>query len=62
MFNGRKLKKSKTDAKLCGVCGGIAEFQGIDSVWIRILWLVAVLIYGFGIVPYIILAIAMPDE
>ncbi len=62
MFNGRKLKKSKTDAKLCGVCGGIAEFLGIDSVWIRILWLVAVLIYGFGIVPYIILAIAMPDE
>lgn len=62
MFNGRKLKKSKTDAKLCGVCGGIAEFLEIDSVWIRILWLVAVLIYGFGIVPYIILAIAMPDE
>ena len=29
MFNGRKLKKSKTDAKLCGVCGGIAEFLGI---------------------------------
>ena len=58
----KKFYRSETDKKIGGVCGGIAEFLGIDSVWIRILWLVAVLIYGFGIVPYIILAIAMPDE
>lgn len=27
----KKLYKSDVDRKLCGVCGGIAEYFGIDS-------------------------------
>ncbi len=34
----RKLYKSQTDKKLCGVCGGIAEYFNIDSTVIRLIW------------------------
>ena len=36
----RKLYRSKTDVKLAGVCGGLAEYFDIDVTIIRILWIV----------------------
>ena len=30
--NKKKLTKSKKDKKICGVCGGLAEYFGIDSI------------------------------
>lgn len=32
-----KLYKSSLDKKICGVCGGFAEFFGIDATLIRLL-------------------------
>ena len=29
-YNGKRLHKSESDKKLCGVCGGIAEYFDID--------------------------------
>lgn len=57
----RKLYKSQTDRKLWGVCGGIAEYFNIDSTIIRLIWLIAVVCFGTGILAYIIAAIIMPD-
>ena len=36
----KKLYKSDVDRKLCGVCGGIAEYLGIDSTIVRLIWVV----------------------
>ncbi len=56
----KRLYKSQTDRKLCGVCGGIAEYFNIDPTVIRLVW--AILgCTGTGIVAYIIAAIIMPD-
>ena len=38
---GKKLYKSSLDRKICGVCGGFAEFFGIDAT---IFYIVAALI------------------
>lgn len=38
----KKLYKSDVDRKLCGVCGGIAEYLGIDSTIVRLIWVVLV--------------------
>lgn len=57
----KKLYKSETDKKLCGVCGGIAEYFNIDSTLIRLIWAIAVLCYGTGILAYIIAAIILPS-
>lgn len=61
MPNGKKLRKSKTDKKLFGVCGGLAEYFGIDPIWIRLGWAILVFIYGTGILLYFIFALIMSD-
>ena len=57
----KKLYKSDVDRKLCGVCGGIAEYLGIDSTIVRLLWVVLVVFFGTGILAYIISALVIPD-
>lgn len=57
----KKLYKSDVDRKLCGVCGGIAEYLGIDSTIVRLLWVLLIVIFGTGILAYIIAALVMPD-
>lgn len=56
------LYKSQTDRKICGVCGGIANYLNVDSTLIRLLWVVLVLCVGTGILAYIVAAIIMPKE
>ena len=58
----KKLYRSNTDKKIAGVCGGIAEYLGIDSTIIRLLLVLAVLFAGVGILAYIIAAIVMPNK
>ena len=58
----RKLYKSNTDKKLCGVCGGIAEYLNIDSTIIRLILVIAILFAGCGILAYIIAALIMPNK
>lgn len=57
----KKLRKSLTDRKIFGVCGGIAEYFGIDSTLVRLIWAVAVVVFGAGLLAYIIAAIVMPE-
>jgi len=55
-----KLTKSKTDRVIDGVCGGLAEYFGIDSVLVRLAFVALMFINGIGILLYIILMIIMP--
>lgn len=57
-----RLYLSENDKKIAGVCGGIAEYFGIDSTIIRILWLISIVVYGSGLLVYIIAAIIMPKR
>ena len=58
----KKLYKSQGDRKLCGVCGGLGEFFGIDASLIRLAWIGFSLLGGSGVLAYIIAAIVIPDE
>lgn len=55
-MNGKQLFKSDANRVLCGVCGGIGEYLGIDPTIVR---LVAVLLglSGTGLLVYIIAAV-----
>ena len=57
----KKLYKSNANKKLCGVCGGIAEYFGIDPTLVRLAWVLFTLLGGAGILAYIISAIVIPD-
>lgn len=58
----KKLTRSMTDKKLCGVCGGLAEYFSIDATLIRLaLALVTVFSCGTGLLVYIVAALVIPE-
>lgn len=55
-----KLTLSKSNKKLAGVCGGLAEWSNIDVTLIRILFIVTALIgFGSALIIYIALALIL---
>ena len=58
----KRLYKSSTDKKVCGVCGGIANYFDVDPTVIRLIWVIFTLVGGSGLIAYIIAAIIMPDD
>ncbi|MCR5530275.1 MAG: PspC domain-containing protein [Lachnospiraceae bacterium] len=58
----RKLYKSRYDRKICGVCGGIAEYLGVDSTLVRIITVLLVAFAGMSIWIYVIAALLMTAE
>lgn len=57
-----KIYRSRDDKIVFGVCGGLAKYFGVDSTILRLIFIVATLYHGSGILLYIILAIIMPEE
>ena len=47
---------------ICGVCGGIAEFFGMDPTLVRLAWVLFSLLGGSGLLAYIVCAIVIPSE
>ncbi len=58
----KKLYKSRTDKKLCGVCGGLAEYFEIDATIVRLIWVFITLFVGAGLLAYIIAALIMSNK
>jgi phage shock protein C len=63
MFSHRRLMGSATDSKIAGVCGGLAEYLGVDSTIVRLFWAVLAVVPGGivgGIVAYLVAWVIMP--
>jgi phage shock protein C len=58
----KRLYKSEDNRVLCGVCGGLGEFLGIDATIIRLIWVLLCLAGGSGLLIYIIAAIVIPRQ
>lgn len=56
-----KWKRSK-DGVLAGVSKGLAQTFDMEVGMVRFFWLISVLFWGIGVIPYICLAIALPRE
>lgn len=56
----QKLQKSATDRSIYGVCGGIAEYFGLSSLGVRLIF-VLIPILPVTMIAYIILANTMPE-
>jgi phage shock protein PspC (stress-responsive transcriptional regulator) len=57
----KRLYRSRIERKIAGVCGGLAEYFGIDPTIIRIIWLALVLGAGTGLIAYLIFWIVVPE-
>ena len=56
----RRTKGS--DKKIFGVCSGLGEYFDIDPTIVRVIFVFGFLVFGSGLLLYLILAIAMPDQ
>jgi phage shock protein C len=58
----KRLFRSRSERWLAGVCGGIGDYFNIDVTVIRILFILFALVFGSGLLFYIILWIIIPLE
>jgi phage shock protein C len=62
MAQTRKLYRSRTDRKLAGVCGGLAQYFNLDATLIRVLFVALAVLGGTGLVLYVAMWIIVPNE
>jgi phage shock protein PspC (stress-responsive transcriptional regulator) len=58
----KKLYRSETDKIVGGVCGGLAQYFGIDSAIVRLVFVLILVYGGSGLLVYIILWIVLPTQ
>jgi phage shock protein C len=59
----RQLRRSQTDRKISGVCGGIAEYLNVDPTLVRLAAVaLAIITGGAFIIAYIVAMIVMPQS
>jgi phage shock protein PspC (stress-responsive transcriptional regulator) len=58
-----KLRRSRSDRMIAGVCGGIARMFNIDAALVRILLVAATILgVGTGAVLYVLAWMIVPEE
>jgi phage shock protein PspC (stress-responsive transcriptional regulator) len=61
--HGRRLTRSAADKKIAGICGGLAEYFGVDATPIRLLWLILSILFGAvigGLIAYVVAWLIIP--
>lgn len=57
-----QLRRSKTDQWIGGVCGGLGKFTGMETwIW-RLMFVLFVVCFGFGVIAYLLAWIFIPEE
>ena len=58
----KRLYKSSTNKYICGVCGGLGEYFGIDPTIIRLGFAILAAVGGSGVGLYLLAAFIIPKE
>ena len=59
----KKLRRSRSDKMIAGVCGGVAKLIGVDAAILRIILVAATLLgFGTGAILNVAAWILMPEE
>ena len=58
----KQLHRSKKNKKIAGVCGGVAEYLNVDPTFVRLIWVLGTLLWGAGLIGYLIAWIIMPKK
>lgn len=62
--NAHRLHRSISDRKIAGVCGGLAEYFGVDPTVVRLIWAIGAIVPGaivFGILAYLVAWFITPE-
>ena len=58
----KRLYRIREGRKVAGVCGGVAEYFGIDPTVIRAAWAIFACFVGTGIFAYFVAALIIPEK
>ncbi len=61
-MNTKRLYRSNTDKMIAGICGGLAQYLGVDPTIVRLVFLLLFFVGGSAIPIYLILWIITPLE
>lgn len=58
----KKLYRDEQHKSIGGVCAGLAEYFNVDVSIVRLVFVLALVLKGVGLIPYIILWIVLPKN
>jgi phage shock protein C len=58
----KRLYRSRQERMLGGVCGGLAEYLGLDPTVVRLVFLLLFFLGGQGLLIYLIMWLIVPEE
>ena len=58
----KRIYRSSRERVIAGVCGGLGEYFDKDPVLFRILFVLVTLIFGFGVLAYLVMWVSMPKD
>lgn len=62
-MNEKKLRRPSNDKMIGGVCGGLAEYFGLDSTLVRVAYVLLSICTAFsGVLVYLIFLLIMPED
>ncbi len=57
-----RLERNSDNKMVAGVASGVADFYGLDTSIVRIVWALSILLFGFGALVYIVMWIVLPES
>ena len=57
-----RLRRSKSDRMIAGVCGGLGRYFDVDPIWFRLAFVILLLGGGSGALVYLVCMIVIPEE
>ena len=63
--DNRRLRRSTSEKRIAGVCGGLAEYFNVDVSLVRLAWVVLTIVPGaifFGVLAYLAAWVLMPES
>ncbi len=58
----KRLYRSRQESMLGGVCGGLADYLGLDPTVVRLVFLLLFFLGGQGLLIYLIMWLIVPEE
>ena len=58
----KKLYRSRSNRVIAGVCGGLAQYLGIDPTVVRLIMALVTFVGGMSILVYLIAWLIIPEE
>ena len=58
----KKLYRSRNNRMIGGVCGGLAQYLGIDPTVVRVIMALVTFVGGMSLLVYLLMWLLIPEE